>query len=92
MKKRIFKKPLRASSTFQDNLDDELLVETNDTVLLNHQNFGDILVDPDSDMPEDTHKPLFAGLRRKSQVKAAAEDVLLDDDEDLLLDDMPQTV
>ena len=88
MKKRIFKKPLRASSTLQDNLDDELLVETNDTVLLNHQNFGDILVDPDSDMPEDTHKPLLARLLRKSKVKAAAEDVLLDD-EDLMLDDMP---
>lgn len=92
MKKRMFKKPLRASSTLQDNLDDELLVEENDTVLLNHQNFGDILVDPD-DMPEDLHKPLLAGLRKKSQkkVKAAAEDVLIDDDEDLiLLDDMPE--
>lgn len=89
MKKRIFKKPLRASSTLQDNLDDELLVETNDTVLLNHQNFGDILVDPDSDMPEDTHKPLLAKVRGKRRVKAAAEDVLVDDDDLLMLDDMP---
>lgn len=89
MKKRIFKKPLRASSTLQDNLDDELLVETNDTVLLNHQNFGDILVDPDSDMPEDMHKPLLAKVRGKRRVKAAAEDVLVDDDDLLLLDDMP---
>lgn len=89
MKKRIFKKPLRASSTLQDNLDDELLVETNDTVLLNHQNFGDILVDPDSDMPEDTHKPLLAKVRGKRRVKAAAEDVLVDDDDLPTLDDMP---
>ena len=89
MKKRIFKKPLRASSTLQDNLDDELLVETNDTVLLNHQNFGDILVDPDSDMPEDMHKPLLAKVRGKRRVNAAAEDVLVDDDDLLMLDDMP---
>lgn len=91
MKKRIFKKPLRASSTFRDTLDEDLLVETNDTVLLNHQNFGDILVDPDDDMPEDMHKPLFANIRRKKMMKAVAEDVLIDDDEDLsLLDDMPE--
>lgn len=88
MKKRIFRKPLRASSTFRDTLDDELFVEENNTELLNHQRFGDLLVD-DEDFPEDMHKPTLAKLRRKSRVKAAAEDVLVDDEDVMMLDDMP---
>ena len=84
MKKRMFKKPLRARSLHQDSLDDNLLVEENDTSLLNHQSFGDILVDPDGDFPETLHKPIFASRRRKVQ----ADDLV--DSDDILLEDIPE--
>ena len=92
MKKRMFKKPLRASSTYQDNLNEELLIEENDTSLLNHQNFGDILVDPESDLPEDTHKPVLAKAYKKAKKVKASEvfddlDVI-DESDDVITDDL----
>ena len=92
MKKRMFKKPLRASSTYQDNLNEELLIEENDTSLLNHQNFGDILVDPESDLPEDTHKPVLAKAYKKAK-KVKASDVfddldVIDESDDVITDDL----
>lgn len=79
------RKKLHATNLHSDVLDD-LLVEENDTSLLNHQEFGDLLIDPDENTEfnsvHDTHG-IFA---RRMKAGLADEYDELDDD---LLEDMP---
>lgn len=79
------RKKLHAMNLHSDVLDD-LLVEENDTSLLNHQEFGDLLIDPDENTEfnsvHDTHG-IFA---RRMKAGLADEYDELDDD---LLEDMP---
>lgn len=79
------RRKLLASNLHSDALDD-LMVEENDTSLLNHQEFGDLLIDPDENTEfkamRDTH-----GI--SASVKASLSDEFDDLDDDLL-DDMPE--
>ena len=79
------RRKLRASNLHSDNMDD-LLREENDTSLLNHQEFGDLLIDPDENTAfksmRDTH-----GIYASRRIRADLDDDILDDD---LLEDMPE--
>ena len=79
------RRKLRASNLHSDNMDD-LLREENDTSLLNHQEFGDLLIDPDENTAfksmRDTH-----GIFASRRIRADLDDDILDDD---LLEDMPE--
>lgn len=79
------RRKLLASNLHSDVLDD-LMVEENDTSLLNHQQFGDLLIDPD----ENTD---FKAMRDTHGISASVKASLGDDFDDLdddLLDDMPE--
>lgn len=79
------RRKLLASNLHSDVLDD-LMVEENDTSLLNHQEFGDLLIDPD----ENTE---FKAMRDTHGIYASVKAGLADEYDDLdddLLDDMPE--
>lgn len=79
------RRKLLASDLHSDVLDD-LMVEENDTSLLNHQEFGDLLIDPD----ENTE---FKAMRDTHGISASVKAGLADEFDDLdddLLDDMPE--
>lgn len=79
------RRKLLASDLHSDVLDD-LMVEENDTSLLNHQEFGDLLIDPD----ENTE---FKAMRDTHSISASVKAGLADEFDDLdddLLDDMPE--
>lgn len=80
------RRKLLASNLHSDVLED-LTIEENDTSLLNHQEFGDLLIDPDENTEfqamRDTH-----GIEA-SVMKAGLADEYDDLDDDLL-DDMPE--
>lgn len=79
------RRKLLASNLHSDVLDD-LMVEENDTSLLNHQEFGDLLIDPD----ENTE---FKAMRDTHGIYASVKAGLADEFDDLdddLLDDMPE--
>ena len=79
------RRKLLASDLHSDVLDD-LMVEENDTSLLNHQEFGDLLIDPD----ENTE---FKSMRDTHGIYASVKAGLADEYDDLdddLLDDMPE--
>ena len=79
------RRKLLASNLHSDVLDD-LMVEENDTSLLNHQEFGDLLIDPD----ENTE---FKSMRDTHGIYASVKAGLADEFDDLdddLLDDMPE--
>lgn len=84
---------LRAGFLHNDVLDD-LTREENDTSLLNHQRFGELLIDPDENAGfkyvRDTHG-IFARRRRLRAEIDDLDDDLLDDsllEDDLLADDL----
>lgn len=79
------RRKLLASDLHSDVLDD-LMAEENDTSLLNHQEFGDLLIDPD----ENTE---FKSMRDTHGIYASVKAGLADEYDDLdddLLDDMPE--
>ena len=87
------RRKLRAGFLHNDVLDD-LTREENDTSLLNHQRFGELLIDPDENTGfkyvRDTHG-IFARRRRLRAEIDDLDDDLLDDSllkDDLLADDL----
>ena len=79
------RRKLLASDLHSDVLED-LLVEENDTSLLNHQEFGDLLIDPDDNTE-------FKAMRDTHGISASVKAGLADEYDDLdddLLDDMPE--